>query len=61
MSDLILEKRIDIKFFIKLLKNASDTCTLLSKAYGGEDMKKSSVFDWHKRFKVVAKSWKVMK
>jgi hypothetical protein len=28
-----------------------DTCALLSKAYGGEAMKKSSVFVWPKQFK----------
>jgi hypothetical protein len=35
---------------VKFEKNASDTCALPSKAYGGEDMKKSSVFEWHKLF-----------
>jgi hypothetical protein len=32
-------------------KNASDTCATLSKAYGGEAMNKSSVFEWHQLFK----------
>jgi hypothetical protein len=36
---------------VELGKNASDTCALLSEAYGGEAMKKSSVFEWHKWFK----------
>jgi hypothetical protein len=36
---------------VKLGKNASDTCAVLTEAYGGEDMKKSSVFEWHKWFK----------
>jgi len=36
---------------MKLGKNASDTCAMLSEAYGGEAMKKSSAFEWHKRFK----------
>jgi len=36
---------------VKLEKNASDTCAMLSEAYGGEDKKKSSVFfESHKRF-----------
>jgi hypothetical protein len=36
---------------MKLGKNASDTCSLLPEAYGGEAVKYSSVFEWHKRFK----------
>jgi hypothetical protein len=36
---------------VKLGKNASDTCAILFEVYGGETMKKSRVFDWHKRFK----------
>jgi hypothetical protein len=51
MSNQFLEQRTSIKFCVKLVKNASDTCTLLSEAYGGEVMRKSSVFVWHKQFK----------
>jgi hypothetical protein len=36
---------------VKLGKNVSDTYVILSKAYGGEAMKKSGVFEWHKRSK----------
>jgi hypothetical protein len=36
---------------VKLGKNASDTHAMLSKAYGGEAMKKSSTSEWHKQFK----------
>jgi len=42
MSDQFLEQQINIKFYVKLGKNASDTCAVLSKAYGRE------VFEWHK-------------
>jgi hypothetical protein len=42
---------MNIKFCVELGKNASDTCALLSEAYGGEAMKKSSVFELHKGFK----------
>jgi hypothetical protein len=38
-----LEQQINIKFCVKLGKNATDTCAMLSKAYGGEAMK-SQVF-----------------
>jgi hypothetical protein len=41
----------NINFYMKLRKNASQTCATLSKAYGGEAMKKSNVFEWHKWFK----------
>jgi hypothetical protein len=37
---------------MKLGKNASGTCTVFSETYAGEAMKKSSVFEWHKQFKV---------
>jgi hypothetical protein len=36
---------------VKLGKDASDTSAMLSQTYGGEAMKKSSVFGWHKQFK----------
>jgi hypothetical protein len=39
-----------LNFFVKLGKNARDTCEFLSEAYGGEAMKTSSVFERHKRF-----------
>jgi len=47
ISDQSSEQRISIK----LGKNASDTCAMLSEAYGGEALKKSSVFEGHKRLK----------
>jgi hypothetical protein len=42
---------MDVKCCVKLGKNASDTCAMLSEAYEGEVMKKSSVSVWHQRFK----------
>jgi len=36
---------------VKLGETPSDTCAMLSEAYGGEAMKKSSILEWHKRFK----------
>jgi len=52
MSDRLLEQGIDIKFYVALGKNASDTCALFSDANGGETLKKPSVFEGHKRFKL---------
>jgi hypothetical protein len=46
LSDLFLGQRIYIKFCVKLGNNASDTCAMLSKSYGGEAMRKSSVSEW---------------
>jgi hypothetical protein len=51
MSDRFLEHRISITFCVKLGKNASDPCAMLSETYGGEDMKNSYVFERHKRLK----------
>jgi hypothetical protein len=42
---------MDIRFFVKLGNSASSTCAVLSEVYEGEAMKKTSVFEWHKRFK----------
>jgi len=39
------------RILLKLGKNTSNTCAMLSGAYGGEVIKKSSVFEWHKWFK----------
>ena len=49
MSDKCLEQRINIKFCVKISKCASETLTLLTVAYGEYGMKKSSVFEWHRR------------
>jgi len=51
MKDQFLEQQINIKFCVKLGKNSSDTCVMLSDAYVGEAMKMSCVFEWHKPFK----------
>jgi hypothetical protein len=47
MSDRFLGKQINIRFRVKLRKNASDTCSVLSQVYGGEAVKESSIlFEW---------------
>jgi len=50
-SDKNLEQRINIKFCVKIGKRASETLALFTVAYGEYAMKKSSVFEWHRRFK----------
>jgi hypothetical protein len=53
VSDRFLEQRINVKFCVKLGRNANDICAVLSEfnGGGGEAMKKSNVFDRHERFK----------
>jgi hypothetical protein len=45
MGNRILEQRINVKFCVKVRRNASDTYAMLSKAYGGKAMKKSDTFE----------------
>jgi hypothetical protein len=45
MRGRFLEKQIHIKFCVKLGKNASGACAVLSEAYEGETLSKSSVFE----------------
>jgi hypothetical protein len=51
IGDQFLEQRISINFSVKLGKNATHTYVMLSVVYGGEAVKKSSVFEWYKHFK----------
>jgi hypothetical protein len=51
MSDKNLEQRINIEFYVKIGKSASETLALLTMAYGEYAMKKSSVSEWHRRLK----------
>jgi hypothetical protein len=51
MSDKNLEQRINIKFCVKIGKNAGGMLALLTVAYSEYATKKLSVFEWHRRFK----------
>ena len=47
-----LKERYAIKFCFKLRKNATtETYGMLQTAFGASCMNRSSVFEWHKRFK----------
>jgi hypothetical protein len=61
MGDRFLEKKISIKFCVKLGRDAGGTCTMPSKYYGGEATKMSCVFQWHIQFKEGHESMKMMK
>jgi hypothetical protein len=51
MSDRFSEQRTNMIFCVKLGKNASDTCAMLSEVYGRDAVKTSRVSEWHKRSK----------
>lgn len=45
MSDRNVEQHINIKFYVKISKSATEMLELLKVAHGDDAMKKSSVFD----------------
>ena len=51
MSDKNLEQRINFEFCVKIGERASETLAPLTATYGEYAMKKSNVFEWHRRFK----------
>jgi hypothetical protein len=51
MSDKNLEQRINIKFYLNIGTSAGETLALLTVVYGEYAFKKSSVYEWHRRFK----------
>ena len=50
MNDKNLEQRINIKFCVKIGKSANEKLVLLTVVYDEYAMKKSSVFEWYRRF-----------
>ena len=46
-----LEERYAIKFCFTLGRNATETYGLLHTAFGASCMNRTSIFEWHKRFK----------
>ena len=51
MQSDTLEKRYAIKFCFKLGKNTKETCGMIQNAFELYCMNRTSVFEWHKRFK----------
>jgi transposase len=49
--DQQLEKRINIKFLVKLGKSAPKICHMLQQAYGEDALKRSTVFKWVQRYR----------
>jgi hypothetical protein len=46
-----MEQRAAIKFCVKLKKAVTETFEMLKSPYSEECLSRTSVFDWHKRFK----------
>ena len=51
IQSVTLEERYAIKFCFKLGKNATETYGMLQTAFWPSCMNRTSVFEWHKRFK----------
>jgi hypothetical protein len=51
MSDKNLVQRLNIRFCVNIGKSVSETLALLTVACDEYPMKKSSVSEWHRRFK----------
>ena len=50
MSSVNVEQRVNVKFYAKLGKSATETYDLLRKVYGDECLSRAQVFEWFKRF-----------
>ena len=46
-----VEQRTNLKFLVRLGKSPSEALRMLQEVYRQETMSRSSVFQWHKRFK----------
>ena len=58
MQSVREEERYAIKFYFKRGKSATETYGLLQTAFGASCMNRTSVFEWHQRFKEGRKSVK---
>ena len=47
---MTIERRINIKFCVKLEKMATETLKMLRNVYGDSSMSRTRVFEWHKQF-----------
>ncbi len=48
----LIEQRAAIKFCVKLDHSATKTFDMLKKAYNDASLSRTSVFDWHKQFRL---------
>jgi hypothetical protein len=49
--DSKIEQRVCIKFCVKLGKSATKTLKMLCEAFGEHYLSRTTVFEWHSRFK----------
>ena len=47
---MTLEKKVNLKFCVKLEKIATETLKMLREIYENSAMSSTKVFEWHKRF-----------
>jgi hypothetical protein len=50
-----MEQRAAIMLSVKLKKTTTETFEMLKWAYGEESLSRTSVSEWHERFKVVTR------
>lgn len=51
MSEKNQEQRLNIRFYVKICKSASEMLDPLKMAYGERATKNSIIFEWHSWFK----------
>jgi hypothetical protein len=51
MLSVNVEKSVNVKFCVKIVKSATELYDLLKKLYGDECLSHTQVFKWFKRFK----------
>jgi transposase len=49
--DVKVERRVAIKFSSKVDFSATKTVELIQKAYGDAALSRTTIFEWHKRFR----------
>jgi hypothetical protein len=46
-----IEQRVCIKFFVKLVKPATEILEMFRDAFEGHSLNRTAIFEWHSRFK----------
>jgi hypothetical protein len=51
MLSVNVKQRVNVKFYVRIGKSATETYDLLKKVYGEDCLSRTHVFEWFKRFK----------
>ena len=51
MRRISVERRINLKLFVRLGKTPSEALKLLQEVYGDDTLSRACFFEWHRRFK----------